>query len=130
MGEFITNYKELKVYKNAMESALEIFQLTKHFPQEEKYSMTDQIRRSSRSVCANIAEAWRKRRYKAAFIAKLSDAESEACETQVWIEFAYKCGFIDKRLIDELDDKYEHIIGQLVIMINESEKWLIKPKTP
>jgi len=102
--------------------AMEVFQLTKSFPQAEKYSLTDQIRRSSRSVCANIAEAWRKRRYKAAFIAKLSDAESEACETQVWIEFSYKCGFIDKRLKDNLDDKYEHIISQLVIMIDESEK--------
>jgi four helix bundle protein len=126
MGEFVRIYKELKVYQNAMDTAMAVFQFTKSFPQEEKYSMTDQIRRSSRSVCANIAEAWRKRRYKAAFIAKLSDAESEACETQVWIEFAYKCGFIDKRLMDEFDDKYEHIIGQLVIMINESEKWLIK----
>lgn len=128
MGEFVTNYKELKVYQNAMDTAMEVFQFTKTFPQEEKYSMTDQIRRSSRSVCANIAEAWRKRRYKAAFIAKLSDAESEACETQVWIEFAYKCGFIDKRLKDTLDDIYEHIISQLVIMIEESDKWLIKSK--
>ncbi len=128
MGECVTNYKELKVYQNAMDTAMEVFQFTKTFPQEEKYSMTDQIRRSSRSVCANIAEAWRKRRYKAAFIAKLSDAESEACETQVWIEFAYKCGFIDKRLKDKLDDTYEHIISQLVIMIGESEKWLIKLK--
>ena len=128
MGEFVTNYRELKVYQNAMDTAMEVFQFTKTFPQEEKYSMTDQIRRSSRSVCANIAEAWRKRRYKAAFIAKLSDAESEACETQVWIEFAYKCGFIDKRLKDKLDDIYEHIISQLVIMIEESDKWLIKSK--
>ena len=128
MGEFVTNYRELKVYQNAMDTAMEVFQFTKTFPQEEKYSMTDQIRRSSRSVCANIAEAWRKRRYKAAFIAKLSDAESEACETQVWIEFAYKCGFIDKRLKDKLDDIYEHIISQLVIMIEESYKWLIKSK--
>ncbi|MCX5803858.1 MAG: four helix bundle protein [Proteobacteria bacterium] len=128
MGEFVTNYRELKVYQNAMDTAMEVFQFTKTFPQEEKYSMTDQIRRSSRSVCANIAEAWRKRRYKAAFIAKLSDAESEACETQVWIEFAYKCGFIDKRLKDKLDDTYEHIISQLVIMIGESEKWMIKLK--
>ena len=126
MGEFASKYRELKVYQNAMDAAMEVFQLTKSFPQEEKYSLTDQIRRSSRSVCANIAEAWRKRRYKAAFIAKLSDAESEACETQVWIEFSYKCGFIDKRLKDNLDDKYEHIISQLVIMIDESEKWLLK----
>jgi len=88
--------------------------------------MVDQIRRSSRSVCANIAEAWRKRRYKAMFIAKLSDAESEACETQVWIEFAGRCGYIEDALCDELDAAYDHIIGQIVTMINEADKWLIK----
>lgn len=93
MGEKINSYNELRVYQNAMEGAMEIFRITKEFPTEERYSMVDQMRRSSRSVCANIAEAWRKRRYKAAFIAKLSDAESEACETQVWIEFANKCGY-------------------------------------
>jgi four helix bundle protein len=79
-----------------MDTAMEIFELTKSFPPEEKYSMVDQMRRSSRSVCTNIAEAWRKRRYKAAFIAKLSDAESEACETQVWLEFADKCQYLDR----------------------------------
>jgi four helix bundle protein len=91
MGNKIGSYRELRVYQNAMDSAMEIFERTKNFPAVEKYSMVDQMRRSSRSVCANIAEAWRKRRYRAAFIAKLSDAESEACETQVWIEFADKC---------------------------------------
>ena len=79
MGARINSYKELKVYQKTMDLAMEIFQLTKTFPNEEKYSLVDQIRRSSRSVCNNIAEAWRKRRYKAAFIAKLSDAETEAC---------------------------------------------------
>ncbi len=88
--------------------------------------MVDQMRRSSRSVCANIAEAWRKRRYRAAFIAKLSDAESEACETQVWIEFALKCSYVDNSTRDELDKRYEQILGQLVRMIDESEKWLIR----
>ena len=79
----INSYKELRVYQNAINAAVDIFTLTKNFPSEEKYSLIDQVRRSSRSVCANLAEAWRKRRYKAAFIAKLNDAESEACETQV-----------------------------------------------
>ncbi|MEW6103670.1 MAG: four helix bundle protein, partial [bacterium] len=79
MGEKIQSYKDLKVYQNAMNTAMEIFNITKFFPIEERYSLVDQIRRSSRSVCANIAEEWRKRRYKSAFIAKLSDAESEAC---------------------------------------------------
>jgi len=83
MSGNIRSYKELRVYQNAMDVAMRIFELTKAFPTEEKYSMVDQMRRSSRSVCANLAEAWRKRRYKAAFVAKLSDAESEACETQV-----------------------------------------------
>ena len=93
----------MRVYQNAMEAAMKIFELTKDFPPEEKYSMVDQMRRSSRSVCANLAEAWRKRRYKAAFVAKLSDAESEACETQVWIEFAKRCGYLEQASADELD---------------------------
>jgi len=128
MGEFVTSYKDLKVYQNAMDTAMELYEITKRFPTEEKYSMVDQIRRSSRSVCANITESWRKRRYKAAFIAKLSDAGSEACETQVWIEFSYRCMFIDKPLRDKIDDVYEHIMGQLVKMIEEADKWLIKTK--
>ena len=78
MAERISSYKELRVFQNAMDAAMRIFELSKDFPPEEKYSMVDQIRRASRSVCANISEGWRKRRYKAAFIAKLSDAESEA----------------------------------------------------
>ena len=105
---------------------MKIFQLTSHFPQEEKYSMVDQMRRSSRSVCANIAEAWRKRRYKAAFIAKLSDAESEACETQVWIEFAGKCHYLDEAKRNRLDKTYDQVMGQLVRMIDEADKWLIR----
>ena len=88
--------------------------------------MVDQIRRSSRSVCINLAEAWRKRRYRAAFIAKLSDAESEACETQVWIEFARKCECLKEEECESLDDVYELIMGQIVNMINTADKWLIK----
>ena len=75
---------------------MELFDAPKGFPTEEKYSLTDQVRRSSRSVCANLAEAWRKRRYEGAFISKLSDAEAEAAETQVWIEFAVKCNYLDR----------------------------------
>ena len=88
--------------------------------------MVDQMRRSSRSVCANIGEPWRKRRYKAAFIAKLSDAESEACETQVWIEFARKCEYMEDTECAEMDTEYDQIMGQIVKMINEADKWLIK----
>jgi four helix bundle protein len=126
MGERINSYKELKVFENSMNAAMNIFKLTKSFPPEEKYSMVDQIRRSSRSICANIGEAWRKRRYRAAFIAKLSDAESEACETQVWIEFAMRCEYLEDGICNNLDEEYNRIIGQIVNMINEADKWLIK----
>jgi four helix bundle protein len=123
--EKIKNYKELRVYQAAIEAAMSIFNLTKHFPPEEKYSMVDQMRRSSRSVCANIAEAWRKRRYPAHFVSKLSDSESEAEETRVWIELAHRCGYLKKERADELDDCYDKILGQLVLMINSPEKWTL-----
>jgi len=80
----ISSYKELRVYRLAMQAAMRIFELSKHFPVEERYSLTDQVRRASRSVCSNIGEGWRKRRYRANFISKLSDSECEAEETRVW----------------------------------------------
>jgi four helix bundle protein len=83
----ISSVRELEVYRLAFDTAMEIFEITKSFPKEEKYSLTDQVRRPSRSVCTNLAEGWRKRRYKAVFINKLSDAEQEASETQTWFEF-------------------------------------------
>jgi four helix bundle protein len=126
VAEKIKSYKDLRVYQNAIETAMEIFQITKNFPGEEKFSLVDQIRRSSRSACANIAEGWRKRRYKAAFISKLSDAESEACETQVWIEFANRCGYIDAATADRLDKMYDQIMAQIVKMIDNPDKWLIR----
>ena len=126
MGERINSYKELRVFQKAMDVAMKIFELTKTFPPEEKYSMVDQMRRSSRSVCSNIGEAWRKRRYKAAFIAKLNDAESEGCETQVWIEFAKRCGYLEDEIRTDLDQEYDRIIGQIVNIINDADKWLIK----
>ncbi|MGD0537150.1 MAG: four helix bundle protein [Verrucomicrobiota bacterium] len=129
MAERINNYRELRVFQAAMVSALDIFDLTRRFPAEERYALTDQIRRSSRSVCANIAEAWRKRRYRAAFIAKLNDAESEAAETQVWLEFALRHGYLAHENHAQLDQAYDGIIGQLVRMIDEVDKWLIRPRT-
>lgn len=90
----IRSFKKLRVWQNAVEIALEIFEITKTFPMEERFSLTDQIRRSSRSVAANITEAWRKRRYPAAFVSKLSDAESEAAETPTWIEIALRCNYL------------------------------------
>ena len=128
MAERISSYKELHVYQNSLEAAMDIFELTKGFPLEERYALVDQVRRSSRSVCANIAEAWRKRRYKAAFIAKLSDAESEASETQVWIEFARRCNYISAEKKEEIDAAYEQVVAQLVRMIVGADKWLVKPK--
>lgn len=125
MSERIKSHRDLSVYKNSFESAVVIFELSKSFPAEEKYSLTDQWRRSSRSVCANIAEAWRKRRYKAAFIAKLSDSEAEACESQVWLEFAHKCGYIDESTFKRLDEEYDRVLGQLVRMIDGADDWLI-----
>jgi len=126
LGARINSYKELKVYQKAMDLAMEIFQLTKTFPNEEKYSLVDQIRRSSRSVCNNIAEAWRKRRYKAAFIAKLSDAETEACETQVSLEFSLRCEYLQREMTDKLDKEYDYVLAQIVSMISGADKWLIR----
>jgi len=126
MAERINSYRDLRVYKDAFEAAMEIFEITKTFPAEEKYSLIDQIRRSSRSVCSNIGEAWRKRRYSAAFIAKLSDSETEACETQIWLEFSLACKYIDDYTFTKLYEKYEKILGQIIKMINEPEKWIIR----
>ena len=126
MAESINSHRELHVYKNSINAAMKIFELTKLFPSEEKYSMTDQMRRSSRYVCANLAEAWRKRRYQNAFVAKLSDAEIEACETQGWLEFAQRFGYLNQKQMNELDDVYDHIIGQFVKMIKEADNCLIK----
>ena len=124
--EFIKDHRELENYKMAFEAAIEIFELSKKFPPEEKYSMTDQIRRSSRSVCANLAEAWRKRRYEAAFIAKLSDCEAEAAETQTWIEFAVKCNYMNVEIGRELYGTYNRVLSGLVNMINHPSPWLMK----
>jgi len=110
----------------AMEAAMGIFELTKRFPAEERYSLTDQVRRSSRSVCANFAEAWRNRRYANAFVAKLSDAEAEAAETEVWLEMAVRCGYLDAAKAAELEQEYEHILGKLVTMISHPDQWTIR----
>jgi four helix bundle protein len=122
----IRHFRNLEVYQNGMPAGLRVYELSKPFPPEEKYSLTDQIRRSSRSVCANIAEAWRKRRYEAGFIAKLSDAEGEAAERQVHLEFAFQHTYLSHNEFLSVDDAYEKVIGQLVKMIDEPHKWLIK----
>lgn len=94
----IQSHEELDVYRLAFETAMRIFEVSKRFPREETYALTDQIRRSSRAVCSNIAEAWRKRRYEAAFVSKLNDAESEGAETQTWLRFAVECGHLSQKL--------------------------------
>ena len=122
----IRSHKELVVYQYAMDGAMRVFELTKRFPADEKFSLVDQIRKSSRSVCANIAEAWRKRRYKAHFVSKLSDAESEAEETRVWLEIAGRCKYLTDTEVLELDLHYHNILGKLVRMASEPEQWTIR----
>jgi four helix bundle protein len=125
-GKPIRHFRGLDVYQNALATGLRVYELTKKFPGDERYALTDQIRRSSRSVCANIAEAWRKRRYEAAFVSKLSDPETEAAETQVHAEFAFRQDYLSRLQFLEVDGSYEKIIGQLVKMIDQPEKWLIR----
>jgi four helix bundle protein len=115
----------LEVYQLAFQAAMQIFEATRRFPREECYSLTDQIRRSSRSVCANLAEAWRKRRYTNAFVAKLSDAEAEAAETQSWLEFSVKCSYLDAEAARAIYQTYDLILGKLVNMINDPSPWLM-----
>lgn len=121
--ELIRSHRELKVYQLSFEAGMEIFHLSKSFPKEERYSLTDQIRRSSRSVSANISEAFRKRRYPKSFVAKLSDSEGEAAETQNCLDFALACAYIGTTEHRSLYDKYEHILSMIVNMINNPGKW-------
>ena len=123
--KFISNHEDLEVYKIAFDAAMEIFELSKNFPKEEKYSLIDQIRRSSRSVCANLAEAWRRRRYKGSFLLRLNDAEAEAAETQVWLKFAVKCQYLPIDSGRKLYSQYNQILGLIVIMTNNADKWLL-----
>jgi four helix bundle protein len=128
MGKKIQKHNDLEVYQKAFDAAMQIFEATRSFPREESYSLTDQIRRSSRSVCSNLAEAWRKRRYEAAFISKLSDSESEAAETQVWLEFAVKCKYMTRDQAAALYKVYDGIIATIVGMITHPETWIISKR--
>ena len=124
----IVNFKDLFVYKKAFEQAMKIFHLTKTFPKIEQYSLTDQIRRSSRSVCTNIGEAWRKRRYPAHFVSKLTDSDAETSETMIWLDFALKCGYLDLQVHKELASEYEQIGKMLGSMISTPEKFCYSEK--
>ena len=128
MPKRIYKHTDLEVYKKAFDVAMQIFELSKAFPKEETYSLTDQLRRSSRSVCANLAEAWRKRRYENHFIAKLSDSEMEAAETQTWIHFAVSCQYLKREQAKPLYQTYEEVVKILVSMMNTPELCIIKKK--
>lgn len=121
----IKRHTDLEVYRRAFQTAMRVFEISKNFPLEERYSLTDQIRRSSRSVCANLAEAWRKRRYKAAFVSKLSDSEAESAETQTWIQFAVECRYLPRDAGAELYAEYDAIIGMIIRMLTHPEDWIL-----
>jgi four helix bundle protein len=123
--KLVRSHRDLEVYRLAFDPAMKVFEVSKTFPKEERYSLTDQIRRSSRSVCANLAEAWRKRRYEAAFVLKLNDSESEAAETQTWIEFAVECEYLDKKTARELYHTYNLVLGKIVSIISRPTPWLM-----
>jgi four helix bundle protein len=120
------HFRDLDVYQEAMEIVMSVSELTRRFPADEKYVLSDQIRRSSRSVCANLAEAWRKRRYLAAFVSKLNDAETEAAETQVHLEIAFRHRYITSEMFARLDDACDKIIAQIVKMIDHADRWVVK----
>ena len=121
--KYIRHFRDLDVYKRAFEAAMKIYEVTKTFPVEERYSLIDQIRRSSRSVCSNLAEAWRKRKYVAVFKNKLTDAMQEASETQSWLEFALACKYLDENVFQKLDVEYEEIVMMLNSMERNSKKF-------
>jgi len=122
----VTTHTELQVHRLAFDAAMELFNCSRHFPREETYSLTDQIRRSSRSVCANLAEGWRRRRYRAAFVSKLNEAEAEAAETQTWIEFAVRCEYLNREVAAKLYGTYDEILGIIVAMVRDASRWTLK----
>ena len=123
----IRHFRELIVWQKAVELAMEVFELTKSFPPEERYSLLDQVRRSSRSVPANIAEAWRKRCYPAAFVSKLNHAEGEAAETQTHLEIALRCRYLSEGDFKRLDAGYEEVLATLTTMAAHPDQWTIRP---
>jgi len=124
--KLIKHHWELDVYKLAMEMSRDVFQLSKSFPREETYSLTDQIRRASRSVSAQVAEAWRRRKYEAVFVNKLNEAEGETAETQTWLEHAVQCGYAPVVKAREIHRLCDRILGKLVTMGNDPEAWVLK----
>ena len=119
----IKTFKDLIVYQKAFEQAMKIFEITKTFPKVEQYSLTDQVRRCSRSVCVNVGEAWRKTRYPAHFVSKLTDADAEATETMIWLDFSLACQYLEQDLYKEISLQYEEIGKILGSMISSPEKF-------
>jgi four helix bundle protein len=128
MPKKITHHWQLDVYQRAFKTSMRILELTKTFPKEEQYSLTSQIRRSSRSICGQIAEGWRRRRYEPAFCNKMNEAEGEAAETQTWLQYSVECGYLTRPVGRELFKSYDEILRTLVGMINNSEKWVLPGK--
>ncbi len=126
MAAKLRGYRDLKVYQLAFSLAMEIFNFSKKFPQEERYSLTSQIRRSSRSVAANIAEGFRKRQYPSMFASKLADSDAEATETQVWVDFANRCGYLSEAEQKQLVSGYEELGKMIGSMIRNSERFAPK----
>jgi four helix bundle protein len=126
----IRHHWELEVHKLAVDVAMRVFESSRHWPAEEKYSLTDQVRRSSRSVAANLAEGWRKRKYEAAFVSKLNDAEGEAAETQDWLMFAVRCGYLDRDAGVQLHRDCDRILAMLTKMGNHPAPWLLNRTSP
>lgn len=119
----VKDFRGLEVYKVGYSAAMEVFGLSQRFPRDEQFSLATQIRRSSRSVNANLAEAWRKRRYEAHFISKLTDADAEAAETQVWLDFACDCRYIDAETRDRLNNRFNHVYAMLTLIIRDAPRW-------
>ena len=124
--KLIRHHWELDVYKLSVETSMAIFRVSKSWPKEEIYSLTDQIRRSSRAVSALIAEAWRRRKYEAVFVNKLNEAEGEAAETQTWLEYAAKCEYLDRKEGQRLFRECDRVIGKLVKIGNDPERWVLR----
>jgi four helix bundle protein len=122
----VTNFRDLIVYKKAHKLAMKIFELSQKFPKEEKYSLTDQMRRSSRSVSSCIAESWAKRLYIRAFVSKLTDSLGEEFETEDWLDYSIDCKYITKEEYQEVTSEYQEVQKMLISMINNPEKWCLK----
>ncbi|MEM1042643.1 MAG: four helix bundle protein [Bacteroidota bacterium] len=121
----IDRVEQLRIYQRAFEAAMDVFEWSKQWPREERYALTDQARRSSRAVCANLSEAWAKRRYPKHFVSKLSDAHGEAEETLTWLRFAHGCGYLLSDAAEKLISRYRQIIAGLVRMMASPESWCL-----